>query len=236
MNKRSKRHPRDFELMDENIVGIYLSEQPLCDTNQTTRDDEPKLRRFVNDQESIQQPRLVGSGIHGVVILAVIKGAEYALKIFKEWKQPGPVFYSYDRAIYVSPLACECRAYARLDSINENGTWAAKCYGWMRLSDAQFNLLGNTIDTCGLSRWVVVKEYISSPTNTSHLQTISENFKIPQAARIYPGDIRPPNYRGSKIVDLSSTLTDPCPEWSEFCFGFFYENLVHGVFDWFNDE
>ncbi|KAI1617037.1 kinetochore Sim4 complex subunit FTA2-domain-containing protein [Exophiala viscosa] len=132
---------RDAELMGENIIGIYLSEEPMCDSTQPVEDDEPRLRRFIYDGENIQQPQLIGSGIHGVVVLIAIKGAEYVLKIFRHWKQPGPVFYDYDSALLISPLACESRAFARLHSLNENGTWAARCYGWMTLSDTQFGCL-----------------------------------------------------------------------------------------------
>lgn len=71
----------DAELMGENIIGIYLSKEPLCESIQPAEDDEPKLRRFVDDQENIQRPRLIGSGKHGVVVLTTIKGAEYVLKV-----------------------------------------------------------------------------------------------------------------------------------------------------------
>ena len=67
--------------MGEDILDLYLSRQPLCELNKRTEDDEPKLRRFIYDQESIQEPHLIGSGIHAVVVRGVIKGAEYALKI-----------------------------------------------------------------------------------------------------------------------------------------------------------
>lgn len=84
MGKRPTQGARDAELMGEDIVGIYLSREPLCESNQLMEDDEPKLRHFVHHQEKIQTPRLVGSGGHGVVIVAVIKGAEYTLKIVSE--------------------------------------------------------------------------------------------------------------------------------------------------------
>src|SRR2546430_1611150 len=112
----------------------------------------------------------------------------------------------YEDAILTTPLANESRAFARLNSHNENGTWAAKCYGWMKLSDTQFKMIGDVINTHGLSRWVVVKEYLPMSTNLSHIQDIFTNFKIPKEARILPKDARVENYRGSKIVDLSSAL------------------------------
>lgn len=81
MDEQAQRHPRDDELMEDNIIGIYLSTDLWCDSNPAREDNKPKLRRFVHDQESIQQPRLIGKGLHGVVILASIGGVEYALKI-----------------------------------------------------------------------------------------------------------------------------------------------------------
>lgn len=81
MGKQLTKGARDAELMGEDIIGIYLSKEPLCESNQPMEDDEPKLRRFVDDHENIQRPRLIGSGKHGVVILTVIKGAKYVLKV-----------------------------------------------------------------------------------------------------------------------------------------------------------
>lgn len=106
----------------------------------------------------------------------------------------------------------------------------------MKLSDTQFETLENIIDTSGLSRWVIVKEYIPLPTNVSHIRQIHAKFEIAKKARILPQDVRVENYRGTKIVDLSSALTEPCPEWSKFSFEFFYQETVHGVFAWFPNQ
>lgn len=114
-----------------------------------------------------------------------------------------------------------------------NGTWAARCHGWMELSDTQFEVIAKTTGPHSLSRWVIVKEYIPVPTNASHIREIYAKFDIAKRAKILPQDIRVENYRGASIVDLSSALTHPCPEWSEYLFKFFYEETVHGVFDWF---
>lgn len=103
----------------------------------------------------------------------------------------------------------------------------------MKLTDLQFKSIGDVVDTRNLTHWVVVREYTTVPTGPSHLQTILTNFKIPKEARILPQDVRIENYRGSKIVDLSNALTAPSPEWSDFLFGFFYEETVQGFFDWF---
>jgi hypothetical protein len=81
MDEQLTKDSRNAELMGENIIGIYLSREPLCESNQPMEDDEPKLRRFVNSQENIERPHLIDRGEDGVVIWAVIKETEYALKV-----------------------------------------------------------------------------------------------------------------------------------------------------------
>jgi hypothetical protein len=78
MDKQAERKGRSVDLMGEDFIGIFLSEEVLCAPNKTTGD---KLRRFIHDQEVVQNPRLVGSGEHGVVISAIIKDVEYVLKV-----------------------------------------------------------------------------------------------------------------------------------------------------------
>lgn len=106
----------------------------------------------------------------------------------------------------------------------------------MKLSDAQFEVIGGNVSTHDLSRWAIVKEYLPNLTTPSDIQNIFTNFNISKEARILPQDIRIENYRGSKIVDLSSALTDPCPEWSDFLFEYFYKETIYGVFDWFDRQ
>jgi hypothetical protein len=81
MPKRVTRKDKDAELMGDDIIGIFLSEELYRDSDEPTEDIEPKLRRFIYDQEGIQNPRLIDSGTHGAVVLADIKGVEYALKV-----------------------------------------------------------------------------------------------------------------------------------------------------------
>ena len=68
-------------LMGDNVIGVYLSNKLLCNLNTISRDPEPKLRHFVHHEEHIHFSRLLGSGEHGVVLLAVIMGNKYALKV-----------------------------------------------------------------------------------------------------------------------------------------------------------
>lgn len=82
MDKHAARMDRNAELMGDDIVGIFLSEEVLSSSSKTkTRGD--KLRRFVHHQESIQCLHPLGSGIHGAVLLAAIKNVKYALKVVR---------------------------------------------------------------------------------------------------------------------------------------------------------
>ncbi|OAG45175.1 hypothetical protein AYO21_00523 [Fonsecaea monophora] len=107
----------DAELMGDDIVGKFLSQQPQNHSSPTTGD---QLRRFTHSQENLRNPRRLGCGNHGVVVLVEIKGGLYALKVFKSWKQVGPVIYPFEHAVYMSPLAKESQAFARLDALGEN--------------------------------------------------------------------------------------------------------------------
>ena len=106
----------------------------------------------------------------------------------------------------------------------------------MKLSDLQLKTINTAVQCASLSRWMIVKEHIPVATNASHVQDVYEEFKIAQRAKILPQNLRVDQYRGSKVVDLSTALTAPCPGWSEFEFKFFYENSVHSVFDWFGEQ
>jgi Kinetochore Sim4 complex subunit FTA2 len=81
METQGKRENARGELMSDNIVGIFLSNELLQNPNTMSWDPRPKLRRFVHHGEIIQCSRLLGIGEHGVVLLTVIKGVEYALKV-----------------------------------------------------------------------------------------------------------------------------------------------------------
>ena len=78
MDQPAARWDRHAELMCENFIGVFLSEELLRDSNKATGD---KLRRFIHDQETFQKPRLHRSGEHGVVIIAIFNGIEYVLKV-----------------------------------------------------------------------------------------------------------------------------------------------------------
>ncbi len=103
------------------------------------------------------------------------------------------------------------------------------------MSDTHFKVIRDVVDTSSLSshdlsHWVLVKEYLPILTNPSHLKEMRDNLRVPQALRILPQDLRLENYRGSKIVDLSSTLTAPCPGWSNFELEFFNSQTAPWMF------
>lgn len=68
----SNKMSKDTKLVGK-ISLASTSRGPLYESNQPVEDDELKLRRLFNDQESIQRPLLIGSGEHGVAILIVVK-------------------------------------------------------------------------------------------------------------------------------------------------------------------
>lgn len=81
MDRQSRSEARDAELMGSDITEHFLSRELLRDPYNTPEDEEPRLRHFVHNQEDICKPRLLDSGEHGVVVLASIKNADYALKV-----------------------------------------------------------------------------------------------------------------------------------------------------------
>jgi hypothetical protein len=135
-----------------------------------------------------------------------------------------------------SPFAYECRAFSRLIDVGQNGTWAVKCHGWLRLSADQFETLKpvatrQQISTC--DRWAIVKNYIPNPFRVTDIPEICGKLSIPKDARIMPLDFHHRNFRESFFVDLGSTRTYPCPPfWGEFLFRTFYEVAEENVKAW----
>lgn len=63
---------------------------------------------------------------------------------------------------------------------NENETWAARCYGLMRLSDTQFKVLGDVIDTDDLR---------SRPGSRSKTASVSSDVFILDSTVPDPQDV-----------------------------------------------
>lgn len=70
--------------MNDDIIGLFLSETPF-DSLSSSEADADKFGRFVDHQDPVIDPSVIGCGIHGIVVLAVIKGVQYALKVVRNY-------------------------------------------------------------------------------------------------------------------------------------------------------
>ncbi|EZG04868.1 hypothetical protein H106_05728 [Trichophyton rubrum CBS 735.88] len=203
--------------MDDSMIGRWLSDLPMDDPTRKST-SHPQLRRFVHHEKPIRYIQFLGGGTEGDVYLVKIEGRDYALKVslkFKQWRFDAPL--SIKRRLkerethYVSPIANEARAFARLDSLGKNGTWAVKCHGWMKLSGKQrLKYLSHH------TPWAIVKDYRPNPMTLDDVPEIRRKMKIARKALLFPDDTQPRNYRGSFLVDLGRVTTYPYPRalWS----------------------
>ncbi|RJE18084.1 hypothetical protein PHISCL_09575 [Aspergillus sclerotialis] len=203
--------------MDDTMIGKFITELPMDDPSEMRVSSKP-----------IHYIKELGSGVHGAVYLAVIESKEYAIKV---WKWQSDIDLAERLRIYTSPFSHECRAFARLQSRGENGTWAVKCHGWIKLSDEQYRSLPRRYGF-PLIHWAIVKEYLPNPIQLSDIPEIVRKKEIARQALMYNPhncDILPRNFRGSFIVDLGNTITYPYPlYWSNWGFENAYETLISG--------
>ncbi|WEW60303.1 hypothetical protein PRK78_005788 [Emydomyces testavorans] len=216
--------------MDDSMIGRWLSELPMDDPTRKST-SRPLLRRFTHHAEPIKYKKLIGEGTEGVVYLVKIADCEYALKIFRKWSYRGRKGISERQQAYTSPFSHECRAFARLDSLDENGTWAVKCHGWIKLSDEQFRPL-RRYDW--LSRWAIVKDYIPNKVAITDVPEIRRKMLIARKALLHPEDAKPVNFRGSFFVDLGTVRTYPYPQrlWSNTERRDFFEWFDRSASEW----
>ncbi|KAM5489172.1 hypothetical protein MaudMau93_003669 [Microsporum audouinii] len=198
--------------MDDSMIGRWLSDLPMDDPTRKST-SKPELRRFIHHEKPIRYLHNLGGGTEGVVYHVEIEGNSYALKVFKIWTYQGPksLRLRERETHYVSPIANEARAFARLDSIGKNGTWAVKCHGWIKLSgDQRPKFLQD------YTPWAIVKDYIPHPVALTDVPEIRRKMKIARKALLFPEDAQPRNYRGSFLVDLGRVRTYPYPRrlWS----------------------
>ncbi|KAM5432112.1 hypothetical protein MferCBS31731_007613 [Microsporum ferrugineum] len=198
--------------MDDSMIGRWLSDLPMDDPTRKST-SKPELRRFIHHEKPIRYLHNLGGGTEGVVYHVEIEGNSYALKVFKQWTYQGPksLRLRERETHYVSPIANEARAFARLDSIGKNGTWAVKCHGWIKLSgDQRPKFLQD------YTPWAIVKDYIPHPVALTDVPEIRRKMKIARKALLFPEDAQPRNYRGSFLVDLGRVRTYPYPRrlWS----------------------
>ncbi|KAI9741259.1 MAG: hypothetical protein M1834_002975 [Cirrosporium novae-zelandiae] len=213
-------------LMTDTMIGIYLTEKILDGPSDGNLYD-PKLRRFLHYDKEITSIEYLGHGEQGIVFAAIFEGKKYALKVFKNtyylsyWQVDTGKIYG------LTPFVNECRAFARLDDLHENGDWAVECYGWMKLTDEQFTIVKKLVyvdndpdldskDTVNLTRWAIVKRYMPELTRITDLPHIIETLEIAKCARMHDEDPSPDNYRGSRLVDLGCVKTWPHPLWTSY--------------------
>ncbi|KAK2810993.1 hypothetical protein FQN50_002586 [Emmonsiellopsis sp. PD_5] len=196
---------------------------------------KPQLRRFIHHEKPIQFLKPLGCGAEGAVYHVKIDGNECAIKIFKNWKfstiSGRDLGLTERQKAYASPFAHESRAFARLDSLDENGTWAVRCHGWMQLSDKQFEPVRHLRD---YSRWAIVKDYLPEPVSLDHVPEIRRKMSIARKAKLYPEDIQPRNYCGSFLVDLGRVKTYPYPKriWHMRRYKEYFPMIDRVVSDW----
>lgn len=105
----------DDELVPDNMIGIYLSKEfqltqwekllrspitrwleILRSPATQSRREQTKLRQFIHSEANIRCLKYLGSGEDGVVVLAIIKGKEYALKVVSRFNV---LLQAFDRLI-----------------------------------------------------------------------------------------------------------------------------------------
>ncbi|KAK2793820.1 hypothetical protein FQN50_009975 [Emmonsiellopsis sp. PD_5] len=215
------------------MIGRWLSELPWDGSTQPKSEfSRPLLRRFAHHEEKIKYLEFLGSGGEGVVYRVTIAGREYAMKIFKKWTYYGPIMKLSERAQpYMSPFSRECRAFARLHNMGQNGTWAVKCHGWLKLSEGELNRFQRRWGR-SLSPWAIIKDYIPNPVALADVPEIQRKITIARKARLYPRDCGPENFRGSFLVDLGSVRTYPFPVWNDRCRRAFFDSFPEHVGEW----
>lgn len=127
---------------------------------------------------------------------------------------------------YCDPFYNEYRAYGKLVENNLNGEVAVRCHGYLMLSAEYENQLGDRFPDLEWDR--PSEEYEKPVSSRSPLRAIVKDLVLeaniwkPYVARrmlrdlrkmrqlgIYPMDIKPENYTGSKLVDFSVAITLP---------------------------
>ncbi|KAK2799475.1 hypothetical protein FQN50_008447 [Emmonsiellopsis sp. PD_5] len=194
------------DAMNDTMIGRWLSDLPMDDPTRKST-SKPMLRRFIHHDKPINYLEFLGSGTEGVVYRVEIEGKEYAIKVFRNWTYTGTRLKGRAQH-YTFPIANEARAFARLDSLGQNGTWAVKCHGWMKLSSRQQQRPKHMLQ---YTRWAIVKDYLPDPVSISDVPEIREKMKIARKALIHPNDTIPRNYHGSFLVDLGRVKTYPYP-------------------------
>ena len=242
--------------MDDSMIGKFITEQSMDEPMELGMKPMPKLHRFVDHDKPIHYLKVLEAGDEGIVYHVTIEGREYALKLVSYYsilafQEPPLIAYDCDSFYHGNGsssilssiqsskfthllFANECRAFARLQSIGENGTWAVKCHGWMKLSDAQQRPIAKRYGIIEQGRWAIIKDYLPNPVQLSDCQEIARKKDIFRRALICVGDVQPRNFRGSFLVDLGTCKTYPYIKrfWSDREFNRVWENYDKNVMNW----
>lgn len=121
--------------------------------------------------------------------------------------------------------------------LGQNGTWAVRCRGWMKLTDEQFAVQKRARRSLEweCTRWAIMKDYEPQPVRPEHVPLILERVNIAKDALLIPGDIVARNFRNGLLVDVSGTKTFPLGQrrfWSEKVYRRFYESFPWTIRDW----
>ena len=98
---------------------------------------------------------------------------------------------------YASPFANQCRAFARLDCIGENGIWAVKCHGWMKLTCEHLLPIYRRCPS-DIVRWAVVKDYIPDTLQLTDVPEIRRKMKIAHIERLF-----------TRLISYREIIEDP---------------------------
>lgn len=124
------------------------------------------------------------------------------------------------------PFYNECRAYGRLEEKKLNGKIAVRCYGYITVpAEAEVQLErkfriwdwdrpGEEYDKPFSQRQpfrAIVKELILKDVLLTGkvADRILRDTKRMRRCGIYPGDVRPRNYKNGLLVDMSAARTEP---------------------------
>ncbi|KAK2797936.1 hypothetical protein FQN50_009032 [Emmonsiellopsis sp. PD_5] len=221
--------------MDDSMIGRWLSELPMDDPTHKSF-SKPLLRRFKHHDKPITYTGRISVGTEGAVELVEIEGVEYVMKVFFYWEYVMPnvvackKFTDRERP-YLCPFSRECRAFARLDSMGLDGTFAVKCHGWLKLSGDQFARFSKHPK---VSPWAIIKDYLPDPATRADIPEMKRKMRLIRKSWIFPQDLKPENYRGSFMVDLGCCKTWPYVKrmWSEVGRKSTFKDFDEDVEDW----
>ncbi|PGH23897.1 hypothetical protein AJ80_01959 [Polytolypa hystricis UAMH7299] len=170
-----------MSVMDDTMIGRWLSDLPMDDPTRKST-SKPMLRRFIHHDKPIKYLGFLGSGAEAVVYRVEIEGNEYAIKIFRHWTYSGWEALEKRARHYAYPIAHEARAFARLDSVGKNGTWAV--HARVQISDGNERPRSGSkrasggakeIGACDSLRHSVKGEYASPKSATRTLTSDADN-------------------------------------------------------------